>query len=43
METTLKHIEAFPMKKYHEKILNINQFKYSFITDFEFYLSAKKY
>ena len=41
-ETTLKHIEAFLKKKYHVKDIRITQLKYSFITDFEFYLRSEK-
>jgi len=41
-ETTLKHIEAFLKKKYKVKNININQIRYSFITDFEFYLRSEK-
>jgi Phage integrase SAM-like domain/Arm DNA-binding domain len=41
-ETTLKHVEAFLKKKYHVKDMNIRQLKYSFITDFEFFLRTEK-
>jgi site-specific recombinase XerD len=41
-ETTLKHVEAFLKKKYHVKDIDISQLKYSFITDFEFYLRTEK-
>jgi site-specific recombinase XerD len=40
--TTLIHLRAFLLWKYHLTDINIKDIKYSFVTDFEFYLKAEK-
>ncbi len=40
--TTLIHLKAFLLWKYNLLDINIRDIKYSFVTDFEFYLKAEK-
>lgn len=41
-ETTLNHIRNFLKWKYQVSDMNIRNLKYSFVTDFEFYLQSEK-
>ncbi len=41
-ETTLNHTEKFLSHKYRRNDINLNELKYEFITEFEFYLKSEK-